>query len=129
MKNLAPALFLLLCCSISPFAQSPSKPKESWQNERIKVTFRNISVKPAISTLGTQMGLNVVFDDTIEEDKLDIELTDVTVDQAMKTILEEKKLQARIIKDKKIIVFPDNEANRKKYEQYELWPAKSDGNK
>ena len=56
-------------------------------------------------------------------------MIDVTIEQALKTILEDKKLQARIIEEKTIIVFPDNEAKRKKYEQYELWPAKSDGNK
>jgi hypothetical protein len=33
------------------------------------------------------------------------------------------------MEEKTIIVFPDNETNRKKYEQYEPWPPKSDGNK
>jgi hypothetical protein len=33
------------------------------------------------------------------------------------------------MEEKTIIVFPDNEAKRKKYEQYELWPPKSDGKK
>jgi hypothetical protein len=53
----------------------------------------------------------------------------VTLEQALKIILEEKKLQARIMEEKTIIVFPDNEAKRKKYEQYQLWTAKSDANK
>jgi len=47
----------------------------------------------------------------------------------LKIILEEKKLQARFMEEKTIIVFPDNEAKRKKYEQYELWPQKSDEKK
>ena len=129
LKNSAPALFLLLCCSISAIAQTPSEPQESGKTDLIKVTFKSVPVKIAISTLGNQIGLNIVFDDAIKGDKIDIELTDVTVEQALKTILQEKKLQARIIKEKKIIVFPDDEENRQKYGQYELWPAKSDGNK
>ena len=56
-------------------------------------------------------------------------MTDVTLEQAFKTILETKKFQARIIEEKTIIVFPDNEANHQKYKQHELWPAKSDGSK
>jgi type II secretory pathway component HofQ len=75
------------------------------------------------------MGLIVEFDVTVKEDRLSIELTDVTLEQALKIILEEKKLQARMMEEKTIIVFPDNETNRKKYEQYEPWPPKSDGNK
>ena len=129
LKNLTPALFLLLCCSISAFSQSPSESQESGQKERKPITFQNILAKAAISVLGKQMGLDVVFDETVKEDRLTIELTDVTLEQALKIILEEKKLQARIIEEKSIIVFPDNEAKRKKYEQYELWPAKSDANK
>ena len=129
LKNLTPALFLLLCCSISAFAQSPSESQESGQKERKTITFQNILAKAAISVVGKQMGIDVVFDETVKEDRLTIELTDVTLEQALKIILEEKKLQARIIEEKTIIVFPDNEAKRKKYEQYELWPAKSDANK
>jgi len=129
LKNLAPALFLLLCCSISAFAQTPSETKESGQKVRRSITFQNILAKAAISVVGKQMDLNVLFDETVREDRLSIELTDVTLEQALKIILEEKKLQARIMEEKTIIVFPDNEAKRKKYEQYEPWPVKSDGNK
>jgi len=128
LKTLAPALFLLVCCSISAFAQSPSEPLESGKKDLIKAIF-NSPVKSAISTLGKQMGLNIVFDDAVKNDRLTIELNDVTIEQALKTILEDKKLQARIIEEKTIIIAPDNETNRYYYKQYELWPAKSDGNK
>ena len=129
LKNLAPALFLLLCCSICAFAQSPAEPQESGKKDRQSVTFQNNFTKVAIFVVGKQLGLNVMFDETVKQDRLSIDLNDVTLKQALKIILEAKNLQARIIKEKKIIVFPDNEANREKYGQYELWPAKSDGNK
>jgi len=129
LKTLAPALFLLLCCSISAFAQSPSEPQESGKKDLIKATFSHAPVKSAIFSLGRQMGLNIVFDDAVKNDTLTIELNDVTIEQALKTILEEKKLQARIIEEKTIIIAPDNETCRYYYKQYELWPAKSDANK
>jgi type II secretory pathway component GspD/PulD (secretin) len=129
LKTLTPALLLLLCCSIGAFAQSPSEPQDSVKKDLVKVTFRSMSVKIAIDSLVKQMGLNVVFDDTVKEDRLTIELNDVTIKQALKIILLSKNLQARIMEEKTIIVFPDNEANRQKYEQYELWPPKSDGNR
>ena len=129
MKNLAPALFLLLCCSISPFAQAPSEPQDSGKKDLIKVAFGNTPVKSAISTLGKQMGLNIVFDDAVKNDRLTIELNDVTIEQAVEIILVAKNLQARIIEEKTIIIAPDNETCRYYYKQYELWPAKSDANK
>ena len=129
LKIWTPAVFLALCCSISAFAQSPSAPQEPAKKDRAKVTFRNMSVKTAISELGKQMKLNIVFDDSVREDSLTIELNDVTLEEALKIFFVAKRLQARIIEEKTIIVFPDNETNRQRYSQYELWPAKSDGNK
>jgi type II secretory pathway component GspD/PulD (secretin) len=129
LKTLTPALFFLLCCSIGAFAQTPAQPQESGRKDLIKVAFGNMSVKTAIATVVKQMGIEVLFDDTVKEDRITIELNDVTVKQALKIILLSKNLQARVMEEKTIIVFPDNEANRQKYEQYELWPAKSDANK
>jgi hypothetical protein len=82
-------------------------------------------VKIAVSFVGKQMGLKVVFDDSVKDDSLSIELTDVTPEQGLKLIFDEKKLQARIMEEKTIIVYRDDEANHKKYEQYDLWPANS----
>jgi type II secretory pathway component GspD/PulD (secretin) len=129
LKTLTPALFLLFCGSIDVFAQSPSESQASGQKERYIIKFQNTSAKVAIAVVGKQMDLNVLFDETVKDDRLTIELPDVTLEQALKTILETKKLQARIIEEKTIIVFPDNEANQQKYKQHELWPAKSDRNK
>jgi hypothetical protein len=120
LQTLAPVMFLLLCSPISAFAQSPSKPPEL-----IRIVFKNSTVKTAISLVGKRIGLKVVFDDTVMDDSLSIELIDVTPEQGLKLIFEAKKLQARIIEENTIIVYLDDEAKRKKYEQYDLWPAKS----
>ncbi|HKQ79764.1 MAG TPA: STN domain-containing protein [Blastocatellia bacterium] len=120
LKTLASVMSLLLCGSISAFAHSTSEPQEL-----IRVVFKNSTVKIAISYVGKQMGLKVEYDDTVKDDSLSIELTDVTPEQGLKLIFNERKLQARIIEERTIIVFPDDEAKRKKYEQYDPWPAKS----
>jgi len=129
LKTLAPAMFLLLCCSIGAYAQSPSETQELGRNTH-SVNFNEASVKKTIEVLGRQLKLNIVFDDSVKDsDRLTLELHDTTLEQVMKIILIQKRLQARIIEEKTIIVFPDNATNRQRYEQYELWPAKSDGNK
>ncbi|MCI0665151.1 MAG: STN domain-containing protein [Acidobacteria bacterium] len=128
LKTLAPAMFLLVCFSITAFAQSPAEAQDSVQKDRTNISF-NSPVKAAIDTLGKQLKLNVVFDDSVKDERLTLELKDVTVKQTMKIILIQKKLQARTIEENTIIIFPDNEANRERYGQYEIWPAKSDATK
>jgi type II secretory pathway component GspD/PulD (secretin) len=128
LKNLAPALFLLLCCSIGASAQAPSEPQESTQAAK-EVSFKDASLKATISDIGNQLNLNVVFDESMRDDKLSLDLKNVTVKQVMKIILIQKKLQARTIEENTIIVFPDNATNYHRYKQYELWSAKSDANK
>jgi hypothetical protein len=46
------ALFLLLCCSIGAFAQSPPESQRSKQKDLADVTFHTRPVKVAIDTLG-----------------------------------------------------------------------------
>src|SRR5688572_1891204 len=69
LQTLAPVMFLLLCSSISAFAESQGL---------IRIVFKNSTVKIAVSFVGKQMGLKVVFDDSVKDDSLSIELTDVT---------------------------------------------------
>ena len=121
-------MFLLLCCSIGAFAQSPSARQESTQMAK-EVSFKDAPLKATISAIGNQLNLNVVFDDSMRDDKLTLELKDVTAKQVMKIILIQKKLEARTIEENTIIVYPNNATNHQRYVQYELWPAKSDGNK
>jgi general secretion pathway protein D len=128
LKTLAPALFLLLCCSIGTFAQAPSAALESAQTAKA-VSFKDAALKATISDVGNQLGINVVFDDSVRDEKLTLDLKDVTAKQVMKIILIQKKLQARTIEENTIIVFPDNAANSQRYGQYERWPTKSDTGK
>src|SRR5262245_12111581 len=98
---------------------SPDKPQN--------FEFRETEFKVVLSTLGKQLQLNIVFDDQVKGgDKVNVELSDVTVEQAMKIILIQKKYQARVIERNTIIVFPDNDTNRKRYAEYDLWPPKKD---
>lgn len=128
LRTLVAALFLPLCCSGAALAQSPSDVQELGPIAQT-IMFKDTSLKPAINSVGNQLNLKVVFDEAVRDsEKITIELRDVYLKDALKIIFTAKRLQARIIEENTIIVFPDNEANRQRYEQYELWPAKSGGN-
>ncbi len=127
LKTLTPAVFLLLCYSIVGLAQTPSDVQELGPRT-MSISFKDTSLKTAIQSVGKQLNLNVRFDEAIKDgEKITIELRDVSLETALKIFLLAKRLQARIIEENTIIVFPDNADNRQKYGQYELWPAKSDG--
>jgi type II secretory pathway component GspD/PulD (secretin) len=115
LKTLTPTLFLTLCFSIGAFAQSVSGTQEL-------ISFRDAPLKDVIYSLGTQSGLNILFDEAIKDSEtVSIKLRDVSFKKALEISLQAKKMQAGIIAEKTIIVFPDNEDNRRKYGEYEFW--------
>ena len=131
LKTLAPGLFLLFCISIGEFARSPSKAQETRRGSSVvNFTFHGTSVKAAIAAIGEDIGLQVVFDESVKEgEALYIEGKDVTGGQVLKILLAAKSLQARIIEGNKIVVFRESEATCQKYGQYEPWPARSCGSR
>jgi hypothetical protein len=131
LKALAPGLFLLFCFSIGEFARSPSKAQVTRRGSSVvNFTFQGTPVKAAIAAIGEDIGLKVVFDESVlEGEALYIEGKDVTSGQALKIVLAAKSLQARIIEGNQIIVFRESEANCQKYGKYEPWPARSCGSR
>ncbi len=121
-----PQIFLSCTCaffllSVVGFAQTP-KPKSS---PPPVISYQDVSLKTVIKNLATQLKLNVVFDETFrDEPKYELELTDVTVEAALKIVLIQKRMMARIIEDRTIIIFYDNPTNRARFEEFPAWPAK-----
>ncbi len=115
------ALFALLCVSGVGSAQT-AKPKN---NQAVVIEYKEVPLKAVIKNLTTQLKLNVVFDETFrDEPKYDLELTDVTLEAALKIVLIQKRMMARVIEDRTIIIFHDNPTNRARFEEYPAWPAK-----
>lgn len=124
-KSLLTGLFVLICLPIAGWAQSTEQGKEPGKLQN--VNFQDASLKSSLKSLGvTLLNLNIVFDDLVKDNKLNIELKDVTPEAAMKIIFIQQRLQARLIEDKTIIIFPDNETILPRYKQYKVWPAEAD---
>ena len=133
LKTLTPTLFLLLCSSIGAFAQAPAATRESTQAaiEQMRssaagtqelISFKDTPLKAAIYSLGTELGLNILFDEAIKDTEMvSVELCDTTFGKALDIVLLNKKMQAGFIAEKTLIIFQDNEDNRRRYRQFELW--------
>ena len=125
-KPLLSLLLILFCLPMAGFAQSAEQNNKAERPAKI-ISFKDTSLKIALKSLGKQLDLNVVFDESIKDvSKLTIELKDVTMEAAMKIIFIQEKLQARLIEEKTIIVFADNPANRQRFNEHKRWPVKSD---
>jgi hypothetical protein len=124
-KTLLSLLFVLICLPVVGLAQSSVQNKDADKALLQNFEFKNAALKSLLTALCKQIKVEVVYDELVQSSKVNLDLKDETMKAAIKIILDQHHLQAREIEEKKVIVFPDNEANRLKYEAYKVWPEES----
>lgn len=86
-------------------------------NDPISLTFsRDTPVKDIYRALGNAFGINVLFDQAIKDDRITIELRDVTAQQALERVMQAANHFYKVLDEKSIIVVPDNPQSRRDYE-------------
>src|SRR5262245_30378963 len=81
------------------------------------VKFTGTQLKSAIKTLTEPLKLNVVFDDSIRNDPVTMQMNDVTVARALDIVLMQKKLAFEQVDRRTIFIYPDNVNNRPRFEK------------
>ena len=81
------------------------------------VKFTGTPLKQAIKSLSEPLKLNIVFDDSIRNDPVSIEMNDVTVSRALDIILMQKKLAFEQVDRRTLFIYPDNVNNRPRFEK------------
>ncbi len=95
----------------------PEPPPEPPQEEaRQDIIFRD-DLKAVIAQLGRQLGLNILFDQSVPERRISVELRNVTKAQALDAILLSNGLFFQPLSDNTIIVAVDQPANRNRLQQ------------
>lgn len=119
-------LFLLLTgLTVNSLAQK-AMPTQTVKPVLQDVTFKDIEAKDAIKNIWRVLKVNVVFDESVRiPGKLDLELHDVTLESALKTIMIQHKLRASWIEDNIIMVYADNPALRQRFQEFKTWEPKS----
>ena len=99
---------LLWCClAVAGLAQTAHPPANQAEG-KVDVAFKDADVKEAIKSLGRQLKLNVVFDESVRVNaKLDLELKDVTLEATLKIIFVQHRLRASWIETNTIYVYAD----------------------
>lgn len=86
-------------------------------DQPISLTFpRETNVKDIYRALGNAFGINVLFDQAVKDDRITIELRDVTAQQALERVMQAANHFYKVLDEKTIIVVPDNPQARRDYE-------------
>ena len=83
-----------------------------------KIEVKDLSVKASVASLSRTLGLNVIFDETIVDNKrFSIDLADVTYARALDLIFLQNKLSFEMVDRKTLFVYTDNPTNRQRFER------------
>lgn len=86
-------------------------------NDPISLTFsRDTPVKDIYRALGNAFGINILFDQAVKDDRITIELRDVTAQQALERVMQAANHFYKVLDERTIIVIPDNPQARRDYE-------------
>lgn len=86
-------------------------------DEPISLSFpRETPVKDIYRALGNSFGINIMFDQQVKDDRISIELRDVTAQQALERVMQAANHFYKVLDEKTIIIVPDNPQARRDYE-------------
>lgn len=86
-------------------------------NQPISLSFpHDTPVKDIYRALGNAFGINVLFDQALKDDRLSIELKDVTAEEALERVMQAHNDFYKVLDPHTIIVVPDNPQSRRDYE-------------
>ena len=86
-------------------------------DQPISLSFpRETPVKDIYRALGNAFGINIIFDQAVKDDRISIELRDVTAQQALERVMQAANNFYKALDEKTVIIVPDNPQARRDYE-------------
>ena len=86
-------------------------------NEPMTLSFPNqTNVKDIYRAIGQAFGINILFDPKLRDNKLSIELRNVTARQALESVMQAAGHFYKVLDEKTVIVAEDTPQNRRDYE-------------
>src|SRR5262245_22542116 len=91
------------------------------QPEILSIKFVDTPIKMALVSLGGPMKLDMVFDDSVKNKKVNIKLEKVSARKAIEAILKSTESQVKMKDDHTLLIFADTPENREKYADLKSW--------
>jgi hypothetical protein len=93
------------------------------RGSKYQVAFWNMSRKMVLSRVADGLKFKVVFDESVGDSLLNIDLKEVELNAAFEQILEKEKLKSRKIDEHTILVFAAKPEGQSKFDSLKLWTA------
>ncbi|HXF06784.1 MAG TPA: hypothetical protein VNM72_15425, partial [Blastocatellia bacterium] len=100
----------------TPADQQPAPVKDPTKDVKQTIIFHD-QLKAVITQLAKQLGINVAFDQSVQDRRVDVELQNITLAKALDTILLTNGLFFQPINENSIIVAQDQPVNRNRLQQ------------
>ena len=81
------------------------------------LVFRDASVRDVYTVIARFANLNIVFDPTFRDDRITIDLSNVTLDQALAAVSTSTHNFYKVTAQRTVAIIPDTAAKRREYEE------------
>ena len=81
------------------------------------IRFQQASVRDILSSIAKGAGINITYDSTYQDRVYTVEMSEVTLGQALNQIVTSNQLFYKVLDPKTILVIPDNAQKRAQYEE------------
>jgi general secretion pathway protein D len=85
--------------------------------EPLNLSFPNTSLKDILTFIGNITGINVTYDRDVTDRLVPINLTGVTLEQALTQIMAMNQLSYKVVNERSIFVFPDTQPKHAIYDE------------
>ena len=84
----------------------------------ITLEFRDAPLRQVFESLARSSGVNFVFDKDVRSDaRITIFLRNVTMDEAMRVILNTQQLDRKLLNDTSVLIFPNTSAKQREHQE------------
>jgi len=81
------------------------------------LVFRDASVRDVYTVIARFANMNIVFDPTFRDDRITIDLSNVTLEQALMAVSSATRTFYKVTAQRTVTIIPDNAAKRREYEE------------
>lgn len=87
-------------------------------NKPVTLEFRNANIKMVFDALSRDTGINFILDKDIRADmRANINVRDVSIEEAIDTVIASNGLEKKVINENTVIIFPRNAIKLKAYQE------------
>lgn len=89
--------------------------------KKINLQFRDAPVRTVFEAISRSSGINFTFDKDVSPDlKVTLFLQNTTIESALRNILLTAQLEQRVVDDRTVLVYPNDQAKQREYQQLSI---------